>query len=334
VGLVSTVSESLVKIAVIGAGRLASEHAKALKLLNNVEIVGVCSRTWGSGERFASEFGIKECAITTEVSNLFSLTRADAVVVAVSEESIYEVSSRVFEDPWVILLEKPAGLDFDEAKSLAHLASIHCRETFVALNRRHYGNIKSVLADVQSKEGKRIVQVSDQQWTRDGLSRGGVRNLSENWMYVNAIHTIDLVRYFCRGTIDRVITTGWVPGVEPRIVSAVIHFSSGDRATYQGVWDAPGPWAVTLTTQAGRWEMNPLERTNFLSAGAGEKVQWEDALEDKMVKAGLLVQAQNLIQAVHGESHELVTIQDSLDTMSLIDSIYFPKMTERWISDE
>lgn len=327
-------SDSLVRIAVIGAGRLASEHAKALKLLNNVEIVGVCSRTWGSGERFAREFGIKECAITTEVSNLFSLTRADVVIVAVSEESIYEVSTKVFENPWVILLEKPAGLDFDEAKSLAHLASIRSQGTYVALNRRHYGNIKLVLADVQSKGGKRIVQVSDQQWTRDALSRGGVRDLSLNWMYVNAIHTIDLVRYFCRGAIERVMTTGWMPGVEPRIVSAVIDFSSGDRATYQGIWDASGPWAVALTTQAGRWEMTPLERTNFLSAGAGEKVQWEDALEDQMVKAGLLVQAQNLIQAVHGELHDLVTIQDSLDTMRLIDSIYFPRMTGRWISDE
>ena len=327
-------SDSLVRIAVIGAGRLASEHAKALKLLNNVEIVGICSRTRASGEWFASKFGIKDCAVTTEVSNLFFMTRADAVVVAVSEESIYEVASKVFEDPWVILLEKPVGLNLDEAQSLAHLASIRSQGTFVALNRRHYGNIKSVLADVQSKGGKRIVQVSDQQWTRDALSRGGAKDLSGSWMFVNAIHTIDLVRHFCRGSIERVVTTGWVPGVEPRIVSAVIQFSSWDRATYQGVWDAPGPWAVTLTTQAGRWEMTPLERTNFLSAGAGGKVQWEDALEDKMVKAGLLVQAQNLIQAVHGESHELVTIQDSLDTMSLIDSIYFPKMTERWISDE
>jgi predicted dehydrogenase len=288
--------------------------------------MGVASRELESARRFAGEFGIDVAADNTD--ELFMLTDADAVVVAVSEASAIDVVPQVFVYPWLALLEKPVGINVEQAEYLCGLSQRRARTTFVALNRRQYGIMTKARSELKLINSRRLIQVSDQQDTKDAISRGGTQDFVNNWMFVNSIHVIDLIRFFGRGAITRVSSTGWTPGAEPRIVSAVVDFSSGDRATYQAIWDAPGPWSVAVTTTDGRWEMSPLENGTYQQAATHERTLIPPSPDDILFKAGILSQARAVVGAIRGEPHELVTLLDSLATMRLISSIYFPTYPE------
>ena len=40
---------------------------------------------------------------------------------------------------------------------------------------------------------------------------------------------------------------------------SVIEFASGDIGIYTSLWNAPGPWSVTISTPTKHLEMRPIE---------------------------------------------------------------------------
>lgn len=100
------------KIAIVGAGYMAGQHAKAFVSLPGVSIVGVCGRSRARAEALAAEY---RAPVFETVAAMYRETQADAVVVAVNELSMLDVSLECFRQPWACLLEKPIGIDLAEA---------------------------------------------------------------------------------------------------------------------------------------------------------------------------------------------------------------------------
>jgi hypothetical protein len=133
---------------------------------------------------------------------------------------------------------------------------------------------------------------------------------------------IDYFRVFGRGKIVSVKPVVRWNSEEPFLVVSQLEYDSGDIGIYKAVWGAPGPWAVTVTTQQKRWELRPLEHLSMQLYGSRdiEKISPDQA--DSDFKAGLLLQAQETIKAVKGEPNSLVTLLDALETMKLVQLIY------------
>ncbi len=144
----------------------------------------------------------------------------------------------------------------------------------------------------------------------------------ENWMYANSIHLIDFFSLFGRGNITRVSPVlCWDPD-EPRLVAATIEFDSGDTGLYESVWNAPGPWSVSVTTSAKRWELRPLEIASFQLAGQRQSVSVPMHQRDEDFKPGFKLQAESAVAAAMGKPSECPTLADGLKTMRMIQSIY------------
>ncbi len=114
----------------------------------------------------------------------------------------------------------------------------------------------------------------------------------------------------------------WNPQ-EPRFVAAKIVFDSEDIGLYEAVWNGPGPWAVSVTTQEKRWEPKPLEQASFQAYGSRklEPVPVHDW--DSRFKPRLRVQAQLAAQAAIGQSSTtLPSLEDALASMRLVQAIY------------
>jgi hypothetical protein len=141
-------------------------------------------------------------------------------------------------------------------------------------------------------------------------------------MYANSIHTIDYLRVFGRGAIRSVKSImPWDPS-QPGIVIALILFESGDAGLYEGVWDGPGPWAAQVTTASQMWEMRPLERAAVQRRGERRLEAVEPDPIDLAFKAGFRRQAEWAVLAALGESSDCPTIDDALESMRLVRSIF------------
>lgn len=307
------------KVAIVGAGYMAQEHAKALSSIDAVELVGVCGRTRRRAEALAAAHGVPAYQ---SVAKMFADTKADAVVVAVNELSMPDVCAECFEFPWVCLLEKPVGVDLATARRIRDQGRHADVRAFVALNRRSYSAARQALRELECDDSPRLISVLDQESQDAARAAGQPEEVVRNWMYANSIHLIDYFSFMARGDVVSIEHGArWTPGA-PRFVAATIGFSSGDVGVYQAVWNAPGPWSVTITNSNVRLEMRPVERLAIQRLGERRLTDIEPEVIDTEYKPGLRYQAEQLIAILEGRKTSLATLDDSMRSMELCAQIY------------
>jgi predicted dehydrogenase len=309
------------RVAVVGAGAMAREHLRAFADIPGVVLAGLHSRTRSRAETLAAEFRVAE--VYNSIEELHHGTHADLVVVTVPELSMNAVSRSCFRFPWTILLEKPAGFNLHDAEAIACEAGESERPVFVALNRRLYSSTQAAIRDLEGNSARRFIHVRDQQDQSAALAGGQPISVVENWMYANSIHTIDFLRVFGRGRIvDVRAVLPWTPE-RPDVVVSAITFDSGDVGVYEGIWNGPGPWAVTVSTATRRWELRPLEVAAYQDRGERTLRPVESHPWDTAFKAGFRRQAQLAVDAATGRGGAgLATVADALETMRLIAKIF------------
>jgi predicted dehydrogenase len=316
----SNEQQSICKVAIVGAGYMAREHIRAFQDVPGVEIAGIQSRTRARAEALAAESGITH--VCDSIPELYEKTRADLVVVTVSILATNEVCCVCFEYPWIALVEKPAGYDVPDAEAIEARARLKGRQAYVALNRRHYGNTRAVVADLAGQPGPRLIKVQDQQSQALALQIGHPKRVADNWFYACSLHLVDYFVLLGRGRISGVEhILRWNPE-HPRYVAAKISFDSGDTGLYEAIWEGPGPWAVSVNTPQKRWEMRPLEKAAYQLAGKRVLEPIEDDSYDIRFKPGLRRQAELAVLAARGQATELPTLADALASMRLTQAIY------------
>lgn len=308
-------------VAIVGAGSMGREHARAFAAVPGVRVAGVTSRTRARADALAAELGIP--IVADSVADLHTRTSADLVIVAVPELAANAVAKAAFGHPWAVLLEKPAGFDLADAEDIARAAAGRAASVMVGLNRRFYSSARAIAADVNARDGEpRFIHVQDQQSYAEARRYNHPERVVEKFMYANSIHLIDLLPFFGRGKAVRVERiTPW-QGEATEVMLAYVEFESGDSGLYEGLWKGPGPWACSVSTRSRRWTMQPLEQAVYQNAGERSRYTVEPADEGRQFKAGFLLQARAASAAVRGEASEIATLDDSLSTMRLIHQIF------------
>jgi predicted dehydrogenase len=310
----------MTRVAFVGAGFMAEEHARAFADVPGVELVGVHSRTRPPAEELARTAGIG--GVFDSIDELYGRTQADLVVVTVIETAMKDIALVCLAQPWTILLEKPPGLSVLEAEEIAAAADGREHPVLVALNRRFLSSTRAVLDDLARSEAQRYIRVQDRQSLEEARALGHSDPVVRGWMYANSIHLVDYLSFFGRGAVESVeCVLPWNPR-EPGVVLAVIRFASGDVGVYEGIWNGPGPWAVALVTEEKRWELRPLEQAAFQLPSERQLVTVPSHDWDREFKPGLRLQAEHAVAATRDERCEIPTIDESLRTMRLIESIF------------
>lgn len=304
----------------IGAGSMAPEHIKAFRDVDGVEIVGIANRTVEKAQKLADEYGIN--VVTDNVRDLYERTEADLAVLAIYETAINKVAKACFEHPWAVFMEKPVGLNLQDAEDIAAAAHGHGRSVWVGLNRRSLSSTLAALEDLSNDPNPRYIHVQDQQSLDTARAIGHAEAVVKNWMYANSIHLTDYLLAFGRGDVISVDPlTNWNPE-NPGVVLGKVTFSSGDIGLYEGIWAGPGPWACAVTTARRRWEMRPLEKAVFQNAG--ERVQHPVDIHewDKTFKPGFRRQAQKVVDAWRHGGGDAPTLDEAVRSMRLIRDLF------------
>ena len=313
-----------ISVAIVGAGRMAREHLRAFSDVPGVQVSGIASRTKRRAEALATEFKIP--TICDSVADLYERTGAELVVVTVSPEAMCSVACECLGYGWNILLEKPPGLDLEEAGIIQNAARKSASKVWVALNRRFMSSTRAALADLEGRPGPRHIQVLDQLDPLLTATYGHPQRVMDSLMFFSSIHVIDYFRVFGRGAIESVQTLFPFDPCASWLVSASIRFESGDTGLYQAIWNGPGPWSVAVNTRQVRWEMRPLEQATRQVAGERRMVQTELDTVDTEFKPGFRVQAAQVIEAALGRPSQapMLWYKSKLQTMKLIGMIYYP----------
>jgi len=310
--------EEKCKVVFVGAGYMTVEHIKAFSKISSAELCGIFSRTKTRAEKISAQYeGLLVC---NSISELYDTTKADLVVISVPELSTNEVCKEASKFPWVCLVEKPVGYNLDDAGII--LKYFKNNNAYVALNRRYYSSTKNVLNKIAEVEGQRVIHVFDQEDQIAARKAHQPELVVLNWMYANSIHIIDYLRLFGRGNIVSVENIiPWNPD-NPSFVMAKIIFDSGDIGIYEAIWNAPGPWSVSINAGNTRWEMRPLEQASVQLYGSRSLVNTDISDKDINFKPGLYVQAEEAIKAARGLSHSLPSLNEAMESMKLISEIY------------
>jgi predicted dehydrogenase len=308
------------KVAIVGAGNMAGQHIRAFSDIDGVDVCGIQSRTREKAEALAARWKIRY--VVDSVRELYDVCRPDLVVVAVSVEHVAKVVAECCLYGWTVLAEKPVGVNLAASLLVLETAEAHAAKVFVALNRRFYSSTARVVAELGDLQSRRMVEVLDQQSPGQWTARGGNPHTASWLMFSNSIHLIDCLRVFCRGDVTEIVPfLPWNDSV-PMVVGACVRFSSGDTGLYHAVWDAPGPWAVFVTTREKRWELRPLEKAFVQEKDSRILQPLQLDPVDELFKPGLRRQAEEAVKAALGMPSASIPLREAHRTMELIAGIY------------
>jgi predicted dehydrogenase len=110
----------MLKVAIVGCGKIADDHASQIHRIKDCEIVGVCDREHLMAKQLAERFQVK--SFFTSVAALFDRCRPDVVHITTPPQSHFEVARQCLLQGCNVYVEKPFTVDMKEAEELIRLA--------------------------------------------------------------------------------------------------------------------------------------------------------------------------------------------------------------------
>lgn len=294
--MTATPHDRPVRVGLIGAGNIARQHLLAIARLPEVEAVGLTSRTREKAEALAREFGVP--LVADSPAELARQAKPDALMVLVPPQTMASMAVSCLDFGLPLFLEKPVGLSVAEAEHAADAAAKRGVRTMVGFNRRHYtvfrkgmelirerGRLLSVLVE----GNERMTQVR-------GLNRFSEEVL-RGWIFANATHTIDLLRFFGGEPAEVCAMSASLREPLGDQFAACLRFKSGALGSYTANWYSPGGWGVVLKGEGVTVEFKPLESGKATYAD-GSSVAIEPGPDDQDAKAGFTGQMRAFAELV------------------------------------
>src|SRR5205814_2317988 len=110
----------MLRIAIIGCGKVADQHVNAIHRIPGCEIVALCDRELLMAKQLGERFGISGCF--SDLEEMLQSTFPDVVHITTPPQSHYSLAKRCLESGSHVYLEKPFTLTAGRAESLIQFA--------------------------------------------------------------------------------------------------------------------------------------------------------------------------------------------------------------------
>jgi predicted dehydrogenase len=138
----------MLKIAIVGCGKIADDHVHAIRRVPDCEIVALCDRELLMAQQLGERFGISACF--SDLHEMLRATAPDVVHITTPPQSHYSLAKECVESGCHAYVEKPFTLYVSEAEELIALAdrkglklTVGHGEQFSHTARRMRGLIRS-----------------------------------------------------------------------------------------------------------------------------------------------------------------------------------------------
>ncbi|MGC4042560.1 MAG: Gfo/Idh/MocA family oxidoreductase [Armatimonas sp.] len=177
-----------VRIALIGTGGWARQHARIFSLHPEVEFCGVQGRNPERTQARAGEYGTRPY---TDLSEMLEKEKPDLVAICLPNQHHFDATLQVIESGFPLFVEKP--LVFEQAQATALLDAAKKRDLFFAINFNHRYARPVVMAKQAITAGECGELVfATWRFGGEGVSRHPHANLIET-----QCHAFDMLEHLC-----------------------------------------------------------------------------------------------------------------------------------------
>lgn len=120
------------RVAIIGCGKIADQHASQIKRVQGAELVGVCDRERLMADQLAERFGVARSF--DDVDALLEETRPDVVHVTTPPQSHFDIARKCLASGCHVYVEKPFSMNLQEARDMVAKAEEHGRRIIAGHN--------------------------------------------------------------------------------------------------------------------------------------------------------------------------------------------------------
>src|ERR1700690_2949968 len=113
-------SMQTVRAAIVGTGYIADFHARAIRNIKDVELVGVCDANLKSAQAFAATWGVP--AVFTTLEAMLNALQLNSLHILVPPDRHHSLTKLALEAGVHVLVEKPLCTSVEEAEELLALA--------------------------------------------------------------------------------------------------------------------------------------------------------------------------------------------------------------------
>jgi predicted dehydrogenase len=110
----------MLKVAIVGCGKIADAHATQILRIGGCEIVGVCDREPLMARQLYERFPVRH--YFSDVAELVTHARPDVIHITTPPESHFDIARFCLEHDCHVYVEKPFTLDVHQAQQLVDLA--------------------------------------------------------------------------------------------------------------------------------------------------------------------------------------------------------------------
>jgi len=110
----------MLRIGIIGCGKVADQHVDAIHRVPECEIVALCDQEPLMAQQLGERFRIPACF--SDAEEMLQATSPDVVHITTPPQSHYSLAKQCLESGSHVYLEKPFTITADQAESLIHLA--------------------------------------------------------------------------------------------------------------------------------------------------------------------------------------------------------------------
>lgn len=110
----------MLKVAIVGCGKIADAHASQIQRIPGCEMVGACDREELMSKQICERFPIK--TPFSDLDDLISKARPEVVHITTPPQSHFEIARRCLEQGCHVYVEKPFTLNTNEAQELIGIA--------------------------------------------------------------------------------------------------------------------------------------------------------------------------------------------------------------------
>jgi predicted dehydrogenase len=111
----------MIKVAIVGCGKIADAHAATISMIPGAEIVGVYDHEELMAKQLYERFSIKQ--YFQEMAKMFDVGRPDVVHITTPPQSHFEIAKTCLEYGCHVYIEKPFTVNTSEAEKLIQLAN-------------------------------------------------------------------------------------------------------------------------------------------------------------------------------------------------------------------
>jgi UDP-N-acetyl-2-amino-2-deoxyglucuronate dehydrogenase len=332
---------SAIKIGIIGGSRIALRHLQAISGLGElIEVKGLCSRSVENSKRIIDN--IKDAGHIFDSIHVYSdyyemLNKEDLDVAVITTESGRHCSIALdcLESGVNVFVEKPMAVTLEDSTSMISKAKEKGLHIFVSQQMRFNPSVLAVKKTLdEGKFGKLLHVVSNVRWNRnkayyEQAEWRGTKDQDGGTLLNQCIHSIDIMRWLVGSEPIEVFayTDNLIhPEIEIEDVGlALVKFENGAYGVIEGTVNIyPKNYEETLhifgekgTVKLGGKSLDTIEYWNV------ENVK-EPAIE-KPSDVALYCYMQiykNIALSLKQQDKPLVTGEEAIKTMRLIDAIY------------